>query len=208
MKSSLALSFLSATLGAQAAPLSESVHHAAGKLSARQAAPAAATKWDPPADLVKPLQEVWDHEIETYTNALEFKNYGYDQVVANNGSINYCVRWESGTKVSADTRALAEKAIQRQFKKWMDVLKGFEGWPYDDVSVKVAGWAVKDKSVLEGDTTGLEVYTNTDSEGIPQCDEACGRFFHQDGDYSGCAAGADKHYGEFPPEIFGERAVC
>ncbi|KAF4306211.1 putative cellulose-binding family II protein [Botryosphaeria dothidea] len=194
MKSSLALSLLSATLGAQAAPLSESVHHAAGKLSARQAAPAAATKWDPPADLVKPLQEVWDHEIETYTNALEFKNYGYDQVIANNGSINYCVRWESGTKVSADTRALAEKAIQRQFKKWMDVLKGFEGWPYDDVPVKVVGWAVKDKSVLEGDTTGLEVYTNTDSEGIPQCDEACGRFFHQDGDYSGCAAGADKHY--------------
>lgn len=42
--------------------------------------------------------------------------------------------------------------------------------------------------------SGIDVYTTTDADGIPQCDEGCGRFFHQDNDYSQCAAGADHHY--------------
>lgn len=27
-----------------------------------------------------------------------------------------------------------------------------------------------------------------------QCAESCGRFSHQDGNYAGCKAGADRHY--------------
>lgn len=56
------------------------------------------------------------------------------------------------------------------------------------------GWAVKDKSLLEGSTEGLDIYTDVDSEGIPQCAESCGRYFNQAGDYSGCEGGADRHY--------------
>ena len=59
---------------------------------------------------------------------------------------------------------------------------------------------MRDPNLLEGDTSGFEVYTDVDADGIPQCAEACGRFFHQDNDYSGCAAGAEKHYGEW--EVF------
>lgn len=42
--------------------------------------------WEPPSDLAPPLQEVWDHCVDTYTDGLfGFKNYGWDQLVDNEG---------------------------------------------------------------------------------------------------------------------------
>ena len=38
--------------------------------------------WTPPSNISQALNEVWAHEISTYSNALGFKNYGYDQVRA------------------------------------------------------------------------------------------------------------------------------
>lgn len=46
--------------------------------------------WNPPSNLVTPLQEVWDHEVSTYSDALGFKNYGYDQLMANKGLVILC----------------------------------------------------------------------------------------------------------------------
>ncbi|CBX97418.1 predicted protein [Plenodomus lingam JN3] len=151
--------------------------------------------WDPPANLVKPLEEVWKHQMDTYGNqGMNFKNFGYDQVMAAKGKINYCVRWEGNQKVSLSQRGEIETAIRRQFKKWIDVLADFEGFPYKTVDVKVVGWAVNDKNQLEGDVSKIQVYTTKDENGIPECAPGCGRFHHQDGDYSGCKAGADRHY--------------
>lgn len=47
--------------------------------------------WAPPANLVKPLQEVWDHQVKTYTGNGgwdKFRNYGYDILMASNGYVN------------------------------------------------------------------------------------------------------------------------
>ena len=42
--------------------------------------------WEPPSDLATPLQEVWDHCVDTYTDSLfGFKNYGWDQLIDNDG---------------------------------------------------------------------------------------------------------------------------
>lgn len=43
------------------------------------------TTWNPPSNLVTPLKQVWDHEMSTYSNPLGFKNYGFDQIMANKG---------------------------------------------------------------------------------------------------------------------------
>jgi hypothetical protein len=45
------------------------------------------SSWNPPSDLVKPLQEVWDHSVKTYSNGEwdAFKNYGYDIIMAAEG---------------------------------------------------------------------------------------------------------------------------
>jgi len=155
-----------------------------------------ADTWSPPTSLVKPLPQVWDHEIATYSNALGFKNYGYDQVIATNGSLNFCVRWESNATVTSQDRADIEAAVKRSMKKWIDWLVGFDNFPFTEVKVQVVGWAVYAPSLLKGDTSGIQVYTDKDAAGVPQCSEECGRVFHQDSNYAACKAGAARHYGE------------
>jgi hypothetical protein len=118
--------------------------------------------------------------------------------MAAKGKINYCVRWEGSTKVTAAQRTQVETAIRKQFNKWIAVLAGFEGFPYKTVDVNVVGWAVNNANLLEGDVSKIQVYTDKDADGIPQCAESCGRFFHQDGNYNSCKAGAARHYGKSP----------
>ncbi|KAF0640842.1 hypothetical protein FPSE5266_02371 [Fusarium pseudograminearum] len=150
--------------------------------------------WNPPSNLAGALKEVWDHEVKTYSDALGFKNYGWDQVIAGKGQLNVCVRWESTASVTAEQRTKVAIALQDSYTSWMKWVSGWDNFPYEDVKINVVGWAVKDKSLLQGSTTGLDIYTDTDVEGIPQCSEKCGRFFHQDGDYSQCPGGAERHY--------------
>ncbi|UZP36789.1 hypothetical protein NXS19_004605 [Fusarium pseudograminearum] len=131
---------------------------------------------------------------QSVTDALGFKNYGWDQVIAGKGQLNVCVRWESTASVTAEQRTKVATALQDSYTSWMKWVSGWDNFPYEDVKINVVGWAVKDKSLLQGSTTGLDIYTDTDAEGIPQCSEKCGRFFHQDGDYSQCPGGAERHY--------------
>ncbi|EAQ86300.1 hypothetical protein CHGG_07553 [Chaetomium globosum CBS 148.51] len=95
--------------------------------------------WNPPSNLVTPLQQVWDHQMSTYNDPLGFKNYGYDQIMANKGHLNFCVRWESSQPVTAAQRAAVEKALQQSVNKWTDSLAGFDGFPYSSIPVKVLG---------------------------------------------------------------------
>ncbi|KAH8593468.1 hypothetical protein B0O99DRAFT_688687 [Bisporella sp. PMI_857] len=154
------------------------------------------TTWAPPAALVKPLEEVWAHVSATYNNGnlLGFKNYGYDIIVANKGTLNFCVRWDSGASVTEAQRTAIASSLQTNVKKWTDSLTGFMGWPYSNIKVNVVGWAVRSTSLLQGSTSGLDVYTTKDGGGIPECDPRCGRFFHQDNNYGSCPGGAARHY--------------
>ncbi|KAK2599435.1 hypothetical protein N8I77_011189 [Diaporthe amygdali] len=152
--------------------------------------------WNPPSDLAKPLKEVWDHCEKTYNDGdlYSFKNYGWDQIMATKGVINYCVRWDSDEAVPESQREQIANEVNTAYQQWFKWVYGWDNFPFNNITVKVVGWAVKDKSLLQGSTDGLDIYTDVDSEGIPQCAESCGRFFHKDGDYSGCASGADRHY--------------
>jgi hypothetical protein len=147
---------------------------------------------------VQPLAAVWSHEEQTYSDLYGFKNYGWDQLFAGGGSINYCVRWDSTAHVTAAQRDAVAVALQRQYQKWMDQMldngAGWNNWPYKQVPVKVVGWAVRDRSQLEWTDSSVDIYVNDIREDAPQCGEPCGRFFHQDGNYSGCPGGASHHY--------------
>lgn len=102
--------------------------------------------------------------------------------MANNGSINYCVRWNTARTSSAANRTLTSSALQRSLNKWVDTLAGFEGFPYTEANLKVVGYAVKDESLLEGDTSDIDVYTTADADGVPECDTRCYRGAHLDDD--------------------------
>ncbi|MGW7714712.1 hypothetical protein ACWGKK_10345 [Streptomyces chartreusis] len=165
------------------------------------AAPArAADQWNPPSGLVQPLGEVWNHVESTYPDLYGFRNYGWDQVMANRGSVNYCVRWESDAPVSAALRDQIHAALKKQFGKWTAAMvesdgTGHNAWPYRNVPVNIVGWAVKNRSQLQWSGSSVDVYAGMlDSGGAPQCAPDCGRFFHQDGDYSRCPGGAARHY--------------
>lgn len=165
------------------------------------AAPArAADQWNPPSGLVQPLGEVWNHVESTYPDLYGFRNYGWDQVMANRGSVNYCVRWESDAPVSAALRDQIHAALKKQFGKWTAAMvesdgTGHNAWPYRNVPVNIVGWAVKNRSQLQWSDNSVDIYAGTpDSGGAPQCAPDCGRFFHQDGDYSRCPGGAARHY--------------
>lgn len=150
--------------------------------------------WNPPAHLVTPLNEVWQHVESTYPNLYGFRNYGWDQVMANGGSINYCVRWDSNATVTAAQRDRIHATLARQFKKWTDLMIGQEGWPYTDVPVKVVGWAVRDRNQLQWTDDSVDIYVGDIRENAPQCAPACGRFFNQNGTYPNCPGGAARHY--------------
>ncbi|KAF9265887.1 hypothetical protein L218DRAFT_859176, partial [Marasmius fiardii PR-910] len=65
--------------------------------------------WNPPLNLVQPLDEVWQHQVQTYP--ADFQNYGYDRVFANQGKLNYCARLETDRTVDAGTRVNIETAL-------------------------------------------------------------------------------------------------
>ncbi|MBL7259495.1 cellulose-binding domain-containing protein [Paractinoplanes lichenicola] len=162
--------------------------------------PPAGNVWNPPSQLVQPLAAVWTHQEQTYSNGnlYGFKNYGWDQLFAAGGAINYCVRWDSTAHVTAAQRDSIHAALQRQYQKWMDQLldngQGWNNWPYTQVPVKVVGWAVRDRAQLEWSDTSVDITVGNINENAPQCAPACGRFFHQDGNYNGCPGGAARHY--------------
>ncbi|MFI6482220.1 hypothetical protein ACIBH1_30110 [Nonomuraea sp. NPDC050663] len=150
--------------------------------------------WNPPGHLVTPLNEVWQHQESTYPNLYGFRNYGWDQVMANGGSINYCVRWDSAATVTAAQRDQIHTALARSFKKWTDLMTGHNAWPYQSVPVKVVGWAVRDRAQLQWSDTSVDIYVGNIRENAPQCAEPCGRFFNQNGSYPNCPGGASHHY--------------
>jgi hypothetical protein len=166
--------------------------------SVAQAEPVTIQAWNPPANLVQPLDEAWRHVETTYPNLFGFRNYGWDQIMANRGFVNYCVRWDSSAPVSAALRDQIHAALSRQFTKWMNVMvengAGWERWPYPNVPVRVVGWAVRNRSQLQWTDNSVDIYVDDIRENAPQCAEACGRFFHQDGNYSRCPGGAARHY--------------
>lgn len=141
---------------------------------------------------------MWQHYEQTYPSLHTFRNYGWDQVMANGGHINYCVRWDSPAPVSVTLRDQIHAALSRQFERWMDVMidngQRWNGWPYDEVPVRVVGWAVRDRAQLQWSDDSVDIYINDIREDAPQCATACGRFFHQDGQYPACPGGAARHY--------------
>ncbi|WP_214109221.1 hypothetical protein, partial [Acrocarpospora catenulata] len=150
--------------------------------------------WNPPSNLVQPLNEVWNHVESTYPNLYGFRNYIWDQIMAGRGNINYCVRWDSSATVTAALRDQIHANLIRMFQKWVDQLAGWNGWPYPTVNVKVVGWAVRNRAQLQWTDNSVDIYVNDINENAPQCAPPCARFYHQDGNYSGCPGGAARHY--------------
>ena len=163
-------------------------------------APPGTNAWNPPAHLVRPLEEVWAHYEQTYPRLHTFRNYGWDQLFANGGYLNYCVRWDSDAPVTAALRDRIHAKLEEQVNLWVKAMldngAGFMNWPYSHVPVKVVGWAVRDRALLQWNDNSVDIYVgdiNT-RERAPQCPQPCNRYYNHNGDYSKCPGGAAKHF--------------
>jgi len=128
---------------------------------------------------------------------LNFRNTILDQLFASDRTLRYCVRWDSSTTATTQVRDQVAGALQRNINLWFAKLVGYDCFPLNTpITVKVTGWAVRNRSQLGWSDDSVAVYVNDIRENAPQCAEACGRFFHQQPNYMypSCQGGFDKHY--------------
>jgi hypothetical protein len=99
----------------------------------------------------------------------------FDQIYANNGSLNYCVRWDSNDSLPLTTASKFQSALERQYKAWNHWLIGYDCWPFDTISINMVGIAVTDASLLDwtDDSLGKIYVGDLDSDGVPMCDQTC-----------------------------------
>uniref|UniRef100_M4BWX1 RxLR effector candidate protein n=1 Tax=Hyaloperonospora arabidopsidis (strain Emoy2) TaxID=559515 RepID=M4BWX1_HYAAE len=120
----------------------------------------------------------WVFENRMGVNQTGNKNWIFDHVVKNKGSLNYCVRWDSKQQLSKTMAAKFKPMLQRQYAAWNRWLVGYGCWPYDEIEINVVGFAVTDASLLDwkDDSLGLIYEGDLDAEGVPQCPQTCYRF--------------------------------
>jgi hypothetical protein len=132
----------------------------------------------------------------TSASILNFRNTIWDQLKDAGGSLNFCVRWDSTATVSSTMRDQIQTALGRGVNEWFSKLVGHNCWPYNQIPVRVVGWATRNRSLLQWSENTPPVYVNDIRENAPQCAEACGRFFHQQPGYTypQCQGGVANHY--------------
>jgi uncharacterized repeat protein (TIGR02543 family) len=86
-----------------------------------------------PRESYMPLNVPWD-----------WYNTIFDQIWDGNGSLNYGVRWETAKSITLEERRQIASMLHEAVNEWMRPIIGMEGWPFQEISVKVSGWAVSD----------------------------------------------------------------
>ena len=102
---------------------------------------------DMPENYKEPMEWIWQHRFVREGSTSRW-NTIFDQIVAGKGTLNFVVRWQSYKTVTYEQRQQFEKMASDCINAWNDYLKGYDGWQYDHIDVKVVGWAVLDKSCL------------------------------------------------------------
>ncbi|KAG4245470.1 hypothetical protein PC116_g6741 [Phytophthora cactorum] len=129
---------------------------------------------------------IWENRIgpdapkrDANWNVMDNKNWIMDHIVKNKGTLNYCVRWDSTQKLSKTVASKFQAMLERQYAAWNYWLVGYDCWPYNEIKINVVGFAVKEASLLDwtDDSLGTITVGDLDSDGVPQCDQSCYRFY-------------------------------
>lgn len=118
---------------------------------------------DMPSEYITACDWVWDNRIYDDEHEDWMKDYStiYDQLIAENGTIRYLIRWDSYQTITLEQRQQLENVLNDALNKWNDCLEGYENWPFDEVNVKIVGWSVLDENCLLDIQPDEIVYTET-----------------------------------------------
>uniref|UniRef100_M4C2J0 Neutral zinc metallopeptidase n=1 Tax=Hyaloperonospora arabidopsidis (strain Emoy2) TaxID=559515 RepID=M4C2J0_HYAAE len=127
---------------------------------------------------------VWQNTMEKYVPP--FTNLIFDQLVTNNGSLSYCVRWDTDKKLTKAVASKFQRMLEKQLNVWNHWLVGYNCWPVNKIDVTIVGFAVRDKSIMDwsDDSLGTIYEGVLDDVGSPMCPEECYK-------HKGQAASAD-----------------
>ena len=103
---------------------------------------------------------IWANRIETEGSCKGWSTI-YDQIIAGNGTVQYILIWQSYETLTLAQRQKLPQMLEDALNKWNDCLVGYDDWPVEHVNVKVIGYAVLDKSVLQDLQPDEVVYTET-----------------------------------------------
>jgi len=124
---------------------------------------------DMPSELRSSIEWVYTNRM-IKEGSVNRKNLIYDQIFAGQGTINYVVRWQSTKNVTLQQRKDIEKMLGRQMNNWTKHLKGYDGWPYGDIAVKVVGWAVANPAQILDKQSDEIIYTTTTVDELSKSD--------------------------------------
>lgn len=126
----------------------------------QQTAVSAAGIADIPQEYRTACDWIWQNRIEPEGSCKGWSTI-YDQIIAGNGTLQYILIWQSYEPLSLEQRRKLPQMLESAVNKWNDCLVGYDNWPVQHVNVKVIGYAVLDKSVLQDLQPDETVFTET-----------------------------------------------
>jgi hypothetical protein len=120
---------------------------------------------DMPAEYKDAIEWVWENRILDEQSTAR-KNLIFDQIIAGDGTLNYVVRWQSSKPLSLEQRQRMASMISTQINNWTKNLINYDGWEYDEIQVKIVGWAVADSSLILDPQPDEIIYTSTITDGL------------------------------------------
>ncbi len=147
------------------------------------------------------VEESWG--AEGRNNITNSANWLFDAAMKGGGEINVCVRYGATTPVTPEMRDAWGPALEALFNTWFGLLHPYACFPYERVSVRIAGWAVKpgQESLLQWSDGTVPVYTEVSDGsdqalGEPKCPDSCGFFFRENWDhvFADCPGGPENHF--------------
>lgn len=115
---------------------------------------------DMPSEYQYAADWIWQNRVVAEQSTVR-RNTIFDQIIAGNGTLNYVVKWQSYKTVTLEQRRAFETMLENAVNDWTDWLVGYENWPYDHIDVKIVGWAVIDKNVMQDLQPDEIVYDTT-----------------------------------------------
>lgn len=163
---------------------------------------------DPPQEMQETIDITWEEmtgELSGTTGARgsqraiqNYPSWTLDHVMWSEGSLNFCVRWDSEEPVSETLRDQVADALQRGVDAWFEALYGYDCFPFSNITVNITGWATRNRATFQWDDDNfVPLFINQLArDNAPDCPDACSRNAHQQGSYQfpDCPGGFENHF--------------
>jgi hypothetical protein len=151
---------------------------------------------EPPSNVSAWIDESWNREGKN--NITGRSAWLFDAAMKGKGQINVCVRWGATQAMTAQVRDKLQAQMEGWFNQWFSRVYPYDCFPYEKITAKIVGYAVRPgkTSLIPSGTT--PVYTDQETgstpAGEPKCPDSCGFFFNWNHAFPNCTGGEAAHF--------------